>query len=116
MDDEEIDDEKLDYKIKRESTQKEDNSEKEEEERVEEEESHENENEDSLRSDTKKPSRWVQKNHPKNKITGDKELGVKTRRKLIDEEQAILSIIEPKTFKEACKIEDWVSAMNEELD
>ena len=25
-------------------------------------------------------------------------------------------IIEPKTFKESCKSEDWVSAMNEELD
>ena len=48
------------------------------------------------------PSRWVQKNHPESQIIGDKDSGVKTRRKLLyDEKQALLSIIEPKTFKEA---------------
>ena len=42
---------------------------------------------------------------------------VKTRKRLLyDEEQALLSIIEPKTFKEACKSDDWINAMNEELD
>ena len=35
---------------------------------------------------------------------------------LDDEEQALLSIVEPKTFKEACKSEDWISAMNDKLD
>ena len=54
--------------------------------------------------------------HPENQIIGDKESGVKSRRKLIDEQEALVSIIEPKTFKESCKSEDWVSAMNEELD
>ena len=57
-----------------------------------------------------------QKNHPESQIIGDKESGVKIRRKLFDEEQALLSIVEPKTFKEACKSEDWISAMNDELD
>jgi hypothetical protein len=31
-------------------------------------------------------------------------------------EQALLSLIEPKTFAEASKDEDWIKAMNEELD
>ena len=46
--------------------------------KLEKEESHKNENEDSPRSDTKTPSRWVQKNHPKSQIIGDKDLVVKT--------------------------------------
>ena len=66
------------------------------------EESHENENEDSPRSDTKTPSRWVQKNHLESKIIGNTDSRFKTRRKLLyDEEQALLLIVEPKTFKEA---------------
>ena len=69
--------------------------------KIEKEESHENVNEYSPRSNTKTPSRWVQKNHHENQIIGDKESRVKTRRKLLDEEQALLSIIEPKTFKKA---------------
>jgi hypothetical protein len=31
-------------------------------------------------------------------------------------EQEILSLIEPKTFVEANKYEDWIKSMNEELD
>ena len=74
--------------------------EEEEEEKLEKEEPHENENEGSPRSDTNTPSRWVQKNHPESQIIGDKYSGVKTRRKIFyDEEQALLSIVEPKTFK-----------------
>ena len=50
-------------------------------------------------------------------VIGDKDSGFKTRRKLLyDEEQALLSIVETKTFKEACKSEDWINAMNDELN
>jgi hypothetical protein len=31
-------------------------------------------------------------------------------------EQALLSLIEPKTFSNASKYEEWIKAMNEELD
>jgi hypothetical protein len=45
---------------------------------------------------------------------------VQTRRKLIkDSEQSqivFLSMIEPKTFEEESKNDDWIRAMNEELD
>ena len=71
----------------------------------------------TLQDQTQTPSRWVQKNCPESQIIGDKDSGVKTRRKLLyDEEQALLSIVELKKFKEACKIEDWINAMNDELD
>ena len=111
-----VNDEEMDDKGKEGSTQKEENSEEEEEEKVEQEESHENEIVDSPRSDTKTSSRWVQKTHLESQIIGDKESGFKTRRKLFDEEQALLSIVEPKTFKKVCKSEDWISAMNDEHD
>jgi hypothetical protein len=43
--------------------------------------------------------------------------GVHTRRQLLYQEKiALLSHIEPKSIKEACKDENWVKAMNEELD
>jgi hypothetical protein len=42
---------------------------------------------------------------------------VETRRKLtFDSEQAMLSLIEPKSFKEANKSKYWIKAMDEELD
>jgi hypothetical protein len=42
---------------------------------------------------------------------------VETRRKLtFDSEQAMLSMIEPKSFKEANKSKDWIKSMDEELD
>ena len=47
---------------------------------------------------------------------GDKNDGVKTRRHLQDGEQALLSIVEPKKFVESGKSDEWVKAMNEELD
>ena len=97
-----MDVEEIEYKEKEESSQEEDVFEEEEEKKVEKEESHENENEDSPRSDTKTPSRWVQKNHPESQIIGDKYSGVKTRRQLFyDEEQSLLSIAEQKKLKEA---------------
>ena len=47
---------------------------------------------------------------------GDKNVEVRTIRQLLDVEQALLSIVEPKIFIEANKINEWVKAMNEELD
>ena len=107
MDVKEIDDEEIEDKEKEEISQEEEVTEEEEKEKLEKEESHESENEDSPRSYTKTPSRWVQKNHLEIQIIGDKYLGVKIRRNLLyDEEQSLLSIVEPKTFNESCKCED----------
>jgi len=72
--------------------------------------------EDFPRSNTKNPFIRVQKDHPKSHIMGDKNVGVKTRRQLPDVEQALLSIVEPNNFTEASKSDEWVKAMNEELD
>jgi hypothetical protein len=42
---------------------------------------------------------------------------VETRRKLtFDSEQEMLTMIEPKSFKEANKSKEWTKEMNEELD
>jgi regulator of extracellular matrix RemA (YlzA/DUF370 family) len=66
---------------------------------------------------TKAPSKRVQKNHPESHIIGDKNVGVETRRKLVfDSEQAMLSMIEPKSFKESNKSKYWIKSMDEELD
>ena len=45
-----------------------------------------------------------------------KDAGVSTRRKLLFNEQALLSAVEPKNSAEASKYDDWIKAMNEELD
>jgi hypothetical protein len=70
--------------------------------------------------EAKSPLRIVRKNHPKNQIIGDINKGVQTRRKLIkDSEQShvvFLSMTEPKNFDEASQHDDWIRAMNEELD
>jgi hypothetical protein len=48
----------------------------------------------------KAPSKRVQKNHLESQVIGDKNTGVETRRKLtFDSEQAMLFMIEPKSFK-----------------
>jgi hypothetical protein len=73
--------------------------------------------EESPRRDTKTPSRMTQKNHPEELIIGNKSDGVHTRRQLLYQtEITLLSHIEPNSIKEACKDENWVNAMNEELD
>lgn len=59
--------------------------------------------------------RYVRLNHSEEQIIGDKNAGVQTRRKL-RENSCLISTIEPKTVKEALKDDDWVKAMNEELD
>ena len=46
----------------------------------------------------------------------DKIVGVKIRGQISDVEQALLSIVEPKNFTESSKSDEWVKAMNEELD
>jgi hypothetical protein len=59
----------------------------------------------------------TQKNHPEELIIGNKSDGVQTRRQLLYQTKiALLSQIEPSSIKEACKYENWVNAMNEELD
>ena len=56
----------------------------------------------------------------KNQILGENNKGVQTRRKLIKASEqsqvAFLSTIEPKDFEESNEDEDWIRAMNEELD
>ena len=47
---------------------------------------------------------------------GHKNAGFKTRRQLTGVEQVPLSIVEPKNFIEYSKSDEWVKAMNEELD
>jgi hypothetical protein len=70
--------------------------------------------------EAKSPLRIIKKNHPENQIIGDINKGVQTRRKLIkDSEQshvAFLSMTEPKNFEEASQDDNWIRAMNEELD
>jgi hypothetical protein len=68
----------------------------------------------------KSPLRIIRKNHHENQIIGDINEGVQTRRKLIkDSEQShvsFLSMTEPKIFEEASQEDNWIRAMNEELD
>jgi hypothetical protein len=71
----------------------------------------------SRRRDTKTPSRITQKNHLEGLIIGDKSTGVQTRRQMLYQiEIELLSYIDPSSIKEACKHENWVNAMNEELN
>ena len=58
----------------------------------------------------------IQKNHLETQIICDKDAGVSTRRKLLFNEQVLLSVAEPKNFAEARKNDDWIKSMNEELD
>ena len=87
-----------------------------EQEEKEDEELHESKDEYSPRSDTRTPSRRIQMNHLETLIIGDKDAGFQTRRQLIFEEQALLSLVETKTFEEASKDDDCMGAMNDELD
>jgi hypothetical protein len=67
----------------------------------------------------KTPSKRVQKNHPSDKIIGNKDVGVETRRRICSPEQthlALLSTIEPNYFEESSKDESWNTTMDEELD
>ena len=74
----------------------------------------------SQQKEAKSPLRIIRKNHPENQIIGDINEGVQTRRKLIkDTEQshvAFISMTEPTNFEEASQEDNWIRAMNEELD
>lgn len=59
--------------------------------------------------------RYVRNNHLANNIIGDKNVVVLTRRKT-RESTCLLSKIEPKIAKEALKDEDWIKAMDEEME
>ena len=56
------------------------------------------------RPNTKTPSRRIQKNHLESQIMGDKNVGVITRRQLPSVEQALLSIVEPRTLHKLAKL------------
>ena len=86
------------------------------EEKDKEEEDTQEDEEDQSRHDTKNLSRRIQKDHLESQIMGDKNDGVKTRRKLQNVEHALLSIVEPNNFTESSKSDEWVKSMNEELD
>jgi hypothetical protein len=59
----------------------------------------------------------TQKNHPEELIIQNKSEGVHTRRQLLYQtEIALLSHIDPSSIKEACKDENWVNSIKEELD
>ena len=55
---------------------------------------------------------------PEISIKGDHILkgSFNTRRKLLFNEQALLSVVEPKNFAESSKDDDWIKSMNEDLD
>lgn len=63
-----------------------------------------------------KTRRYVRLNHSKNQIIGDKNKGIMTRRRLASKEVCLISKVEPKDVVEACKDENWMRAMEEELD
>jgi FtsZ-interacting cell division protein YlmF len=76
---------------------------------------------DSNQQTTSNPSsRITQKNNPASQIIGEKDKGVQTRRRIINDiEQshiAFISMVEPKNFNEASKYVNWVKSMNEKLD
>jgi len=70
--------------------------------------------------EAKSPLRIVIKNHPENQIIGYINKGVQTRRKLLEDSEqshvSFLSMTKPKFFEEASQDDDWIRAMNEELD
>ena len=74
--------------------------------------------EEELTIEEKKPSMYVQKNHPEAQILGEKGPGVQTRRTIVKASSylALLSSSEPQNVNEACRDECWVKAMNEELE
>jgi hypothetical protein len=97
----------------------EEEDEKEEEEEDEDEENLVEVEEQVQQVSPKTPIKRVQNNHPSDHIRGNKDSGVKTRRKLHSPEQthlALLSTIEPNCFEEASKDEFWSKDMDEELD
>ena len=58
----------------------------------------ESEDEKSPRSNTKTPSRIIQKDHPETQIIGNKDAVVSTRRRLMFQEQALISLVDLNNF------------------
>jgi hypothetical protein len=70
---------------------------------------------------SRKPSCWIQKNHPPEQIIGDRNAGIETKecKRLCTLEQrhlALLSTFEPNKFEEASNDEHWFKAMEDELN
>eukprot|EP00253_Pinus_taeda_P026780 PITA_26780 len=74
--------------------------------------------EEEITIEEKTLSRYVQKNHLKTQILGEKGVGVQTKRSIAEAPSylALLSSTKPQNVNEACKYECWVKAMNEELE
>jgi hypothetical protein len=97
---------------------KEEEVEEEEEQECPEEEKAQDENQ-YVQVPPKKPRRQVQKNHPPKHIIGNKDAGIKTRRRMCSLEKqhlALLSTIEKINFEEENKDEHWIKAIYEKLD
>ncbi|CAN1272233.1 Retrovirus-related Pol polyprotein from transposon TNT 1-94 [Linum perenne] len=60
----------------------------------------------------------IQKRHPVSQLIGNptERLVTRSKRTLFSSEHAMISLIEPKNYKEALKDEHWISAMQEELN
>eukprot|EP00253_Pinus_taeda_P015597 PITA_15597 len=74
--------------------------------------------EEQIRIEEKSPSRYVQKNHPKSQILGQKEVSTERRRSIAEASSylALLSSTKPQNVRKACKDECWVKVMDEELE
>lgn len=68
---------------------------------------------------SKNPNRYVQKNHPEEKIIGNKNQGVQTRTRLARNNEQVnfclMTKMEPRTYVEANTSEKLMNAMQEEL-
>ena len=60
-------------------------------------------------------SKYVRRHHPVDQIIGDEDARPMTRRRSRSD-ACLVCMLEPKTMKEALDNEDWIQAMNEEID
>ena len=60
-------------------------------------------------------AKYVRRHHKPEQIIGDKDTGIQTRSKTKDP-TCLLCEFKPKTTREALENEDWIEAMNEEID
>lgn len=69
--------------------------------------------EEEAQEKTPKTPRYVQNNHSKDQIIGDKRKGVLTKSKDVEVEVnlCLLFEVEPKSISEACKDEHWMNFM-----
>ncbi|GLJ21382.1 hypothetical protein SUGI_0393600 [Cryptomeria japonica] len=71
---------------------------------------------ESENRNNQKTPRYGRLNHSENQIIGDKNKGVMTKRRLATKDICLISKVEPKDVVEACKDDNWIRAMEEELD